>query len=270
MSKVSTHILVGGIVQRMDSTIRVNSIEQIGSTNKYIISTYCTKWLLIGRSYEIDGEQYLISEVVANESFTIELSDGQTAPDVESFTIPLPFFYYGTFKAINNEISRTPNSKDKIPFILLHEPSKDRNIRNAEDSRDRESDLELYIMQECNYKGWDNDEHYKYCIASAKNIEESFFQAARNTPYVGEFEESNSENHVRWGTIGFGGHEKKIFNDDLSGIKTDVTLPFLKQSECGYDYNPQTGSVDVVVNVDGVEYYNETITEDTTINIVYE
>lgn len=274
MAANPTYKLIELIVNAIDCRVYIDSITQVGATTSYTITTTNTKWLNVGRTFDIGGEFYLVTDITPNTSFIITVDTGQSVPTASYFTLPLPDYRHGTLTAINNErtndVSGGTTYTDITPFIYFNEPSIDTKFKSELDARDRESDCEIYFMTEANFRDWSNEQHYYYAINGMENLIQAFIQAAENSSHVGELEDYNAESHVKWGVVTANGHSKNFFNENLSGKKLDITIPFLKT---GCDFNaytpPSTGEVDLIINFNGTEYYNETITEDTTINIVY-
>ena len=271
MAKAETYKLLELIKDNIDCTLYIDSIEQIGATEYYLIYTHNTRWIGLNKSYTIGSDSYEVTEIVPNTSFTIRVLSTQTAPTVTEFQVTAPSFYYGTFNMTAGERAKLPNDTRNNDFIYFNEPSTDVYSDDALSIIDRESNCMLFFMHETNFAKWKTEEHYKYAIAAAGNLKDAFILAAKNTKFVGEINKThNSENHVKWGVIGSQGHTKVIFNEQLSGKMVNITIPFLKQ-DCDFNaYNPpSTGEIDLVINFNGTEYYNETITDNTTINIVY-
>jgi len=275
-ARIETHTYLSRVNDAVDRTVYINSVTQVGATNIYTITTNNTKWIGVGeainRTVTIGGEDYLVKDVTANTSFKIEVATGQAVPTASSFLVGALYFYKGTYISTNNELTQETNSINKTPFLYFNEPSTDRNVNDELSSIDRFSECQLYAMMDANFEDWTNEQHYNYCIAAMSNYFKEFIIAAKNVSFINEFtDDSTSENHVKWGVYQDNkGHIKNIFNEKLSGKKLTITFPFAKQYGCVDDYVPPTsGEIDLVINFNETEYYNQTITEDTTINIVY-
>lgn len=275
-ARIETHTYLSRINDAVDRNVYINSITQIGVTNIYTITTNNTKWIGVGeavnRTVTIGGINYLVKDIVANISFNIEVATGQIVPSAASFLISPLYFYKGTYIATNNELTQVPNSINKTPFLYFSEPSTDRNVNDELSSIDRFSECQLYAMMDANFEDWTNEQHYNYCISAMSNYFKEFIIAAKNVSFINDFtDDSSSENHVKWGVYQDNkGHTRNIFNENLSGKKLTITFPFAKQYGCEDNYvAPSSGSIDLVINFNNAEYFNQTITEDTTINIVY-
>lgn len=270
MASLSTYKLIEMIVNAIDNTISLTSISLL-SGSRYIITTSSTKWLNVQRNYTIGGDSYKVVDIDPNTSFTIELTDGQSAPVATSMTIPLPFFYHGTIMFMNQERTQILNSENKTPFIYFNEPSNDTTYSSELDARDRDSDCDLYFMTDADHENWTNEKHYFFAVAGMENLIKSFIQAAKNVSFVGELDNFGSESHVKWGTFVEKGHLKSIFNENLSGKKLQITIPFLKM-DCDFEYTPPTGGTANVENSDqsytaSVDAGDTLVLPDTTIEV---
>lgn len=272
MATAATHKLIERIVNAIDGTITILSVT-LDSGSDYICEVDGnTKWLGINRTYTIGADDYQIVDIIPNVQFTIRLTQGQTPPSAGTFTIDAPFFYHGSFVFHAEERSKVLNATDKTPFVFLNEQdTNDSYYPDELDARDRDSDCDLYFMTEANHTNWTNEQHYLLVIAGMENLIKSFIQAAKNISICGELANFGTQNRVKFGVYSQNGQTKQLFQEHLSGKRLNITIPFLKQA-CDFDvYTPpvQAGSIDLVINFNGTEYYNQTITEDTTINIVY-
>lgn len=265
MSSASTYKLIELIVNNIDGTINFDSIALV-SGNDYKITTSSTKWLNVGRTYNIGGVNYLVIDINPNTDFTIQLTGTQVAPTAVSMTLPIPFFYHGTFMFTTQERSQELLSANKTPFIYFNEPSTDTTYSSELDARDRDSDCDLYFMHEANFEDWTNEKHYFYAINAMENLIKSFIQSAKNQSFVGELENYGSESHVKWGVVNQNGHVRNLFNENLSGKKLQITIPFLKMP-CDFDaYNqPQTGGGTAVVENSDASYTASVDAGDTLI-----
>jgi len=251
MSKADTYKLIELIVNQIDGTINFDSIAFVSGTN-YLITTDSTKWLNVGRTYDIGGVNYLVVDINPDTNFTIQLTGVQVAPTASSMVVPLPFFYHGTFSFTNQERTQELLSTNKTPFIYFNEPSTDTTYSSELDARDRDSDCDIYFMHEANFEDWTNEKHYFFAINAMKNLIQAFIQSAKNQSFVGELDNYGSESHVKWGVVNQNGHVRNLFNENLSGKKLQITIPFLKMP-CDFDaYNPpSSGGAAIVENSDG-------------------
>jgi hypothetical protein len=263
MSHSATHKLIELIVNAIDRTITIDSITQVGSTSVYTITTSNTKWLNVNRAYTIGADDYLVTDITPNTSFQVTLTQGQGAPNAGTITLPALDYRHGTLIAVNNERTQQQDIATYptiVPFIYFNEPSNDTTYSSELDARDRDSDCEIYFMQEADHENWTNEKHYYYAVTGMENLIRSFITAAKNLSFVGELENYGSESHVKWGVVNQNGHVRNLFNEKLSGKKLNITLPFLKM-DCSFDaYTPpSSGGASGTINV-----YIDSVLQSTT------
>ena len=263
--RVETFTLIQQIIDSMDCSIAITSIDVNGAF--VTLNTRNTKWISYNYVITINSVNYNVYSVTPNVSFTINTLDSINETSV---LLNKPFFFHGTFSTQSAEMTMIDN-ENKFPFIYLNEPSNDVFYNSIEDARDRDSTCDLYFMTEANHPDWTNEQQHTFAITAMNNMFTAFIQPLPYLSFIGEFETFNAETHVKWGVITTQGHSVKIFNDDLSGKKLNITIPFLKTDcDSATPYvSPTYGDLDLIINFNGTEYYNESISEDTTINIVY-
>jgi hypothetical protein len=176
-----------------------------------------------GMLLNIDGSQYPIVSVIDNASITVE----GVIVNPQVYSVPNPFYFHGTPIMTNaNHISGAKGS-DKLPMVYLYEIL--REVDQPEDSRIvREADLRLFFLDEANLNEWTTDDHYSRRIKGLNNLVDQFIESAiqytccfylYETPFT-------RVNHANWGVyLDNKGHERKIFDDDLSGVELRFTLP---------------------------------------------
>ncbi len=213
---------IEGILNSLDFTIEIESFTQgDGETILDVCKTYHarTKSLIT-----IGGQEYNIKSVVNNTTIIIE---GEPVNPTEG-TLKTPNYFYGTATAVNNELSNM--DKDlKFPMLYCYEiiPEK---FYNAPDSAiDREAEIRLYFLDNANFQDWTTKEHYNFVIKGMKNFQKHMIEKFNSCPKIGDFEDFNTINHVKFGVwTDRKGHTSRIFNEKMSGVELLVTLPLLK------------------------------------------
>ena len=252
--KIETYTHLSRINDAVDCTIYIESVTQIGATNVYRITTFNTKWVSLKRNVTISGETYLVNDIVANTSIDIVVETGQPVPSTSTFTIAPMYFHKGTFNFISAELTSVDDA-DKSPMLIFRDPSTDRVVTDALKSIDRYSDCELLVLLRANFEDWTKEQHYNYAIVAAGNYFDQFIIAAKNYEHLSELtEEYTSENHVKFGVFNDSkGHTHNLMNDNLSGKRHSITLPFMKVTGCVDPYIPPSdGSGTINVYLDSV------------------
>ena len=247
--KIETYTHLSRINDAVDCTIYIESVTQIGATNVYRIATFNTKWVSLKRNVTISGETYLVNDIVANTSIDIVVETGQPVPSTSTFTIAPMYFHKGTFNFISAELTSVDDA-DKSPMLIFRDPSTDRVVTDALKSIDRYSDCELLVLLRANFEDWTKEQHYNYAIVAAGNYFDQFIIAAKNYEHLSELtEEYTSENHVKFGIFNDSkGHTHNLMNDNLSGKRHSITLPFMKVFGC-VDAYVKPGNTGGTINV---------------------
>ena len=222
---MTTHEHIQAIINTIDGTIKVTSVDVI-SSGVYRMNTSKTLWATIGNLLGA----YKITDVVENVSITVKSS---VALNAGSYTLRLPFFYYGTFLDTNKELIKKKNANDKLPFIYLHLNAPE-VYASEMDLVDYESDCAIYFMANCDPKDWLTGDHYTNAIKPMKSAVRQFMialsnYAQANAAYNITFVEND---FVNFGDVIEKGIERKIFSDNISGVELLIKIPFNKCLVC--------------------------------------
>jgi hypothetical protein len=145
-----------------------------------------------------------------------------------------PFYFHGTPVATGNELTLMTDVTKKTPLIYLLEVIFDRFDEDAENSLDRESDVNLFFLDEANFKDWDTDQHYSGAIKPMANLAHMFKEHLKYYVGVGVIEESTMTYHAKFGLslVTNSGHTKNLFPENFSGVQLRIKIPFLKSLTC--------------------------------------
>ncbi len=170
----------------------------------------------------VDGTDYEIFSVVNNASITVV----GVLPTASSYKVPNPFYFHGTPMMTNAHINGARENQ-KVPMIYLYEILRERDKR--ENSRIvRESDLRLFFLDSADFDDWETDDHYSQRLLGLNNLVDEFITAARAYQCCFYLYETDFTriNHVKWGVWkDNAGHEKRLFDDELTGVEVSFTLP---------------------------------------------
>jgi hypothetical protein len=200
--------------------------------DSYTLTTCNTLWLTTGSVFTTDATEFTVTDLVPNESITFT---GAIEPVTLDFDISEPFFWWGKMKSVNTELSMLTNASDKLPMIYLHQVNKERWNDDPEISLGMQSDVDLYFMCEADFKNFTIVDHETYCIIPMRNLVFAFIEALKN--YSENIETMLYEYDVtdlpEWGSYADPyGNQKKYFNDDVSGCKLEINIPFSKENCC--------------------------------------
>ena len=213
--------ILDDFIKSLDLSGSVTGFSDDGTnTTLEVRSTYHARR---GMFLNVDGDDYRILAVVNNTSIEVE----GLIPNPLAYRAPNPFYFHGTPMMTNaNHISGAKDA-DKTPMIYLYEILRERDMsRNSRVSR--ESDLRLFFLDNADFDTWDTDDHYSKRLVGLNNLVDAFEVAAEAyTCCFYLFETSFTRiNHVNWGIWrDNSGHEKRIFDDNLTGVELSFTLP---------------------------------------------
>jgi len=192
---------------------------------------YARKGLII----KIDGKDYTILSVdYVNSTITLK---GLIAPIPHVMIAKLQplFYFHGTPLAVNSELSAIPFTSKKTPMLYVYEIIREDYDLDILSSIEKRSDVKMVFLDDSSEQ-ITTDEHYQFVITPLANLVDKFiFELKRDKRNLAIKELANYKriNHVRFGTYTDGkGHEKRIFQDQLTGIEVSLTLPFIKKFEC--------------------------------------
>lgn len=173
---------------------------------------------------DIDGNSHeiLISDQ-ANNQITVA-SDLSTAQLV---TFPGLHYFHGTVYATNNHIVNKKRDT-KVPMAYLHEIIREKDRGKMGSSV--EAPLRMFFLDQSNLADWNTNDHYSKVITGMKKVVTAFKDHLFDQPEVIDTDVEYTEvNHANFGIFrDMKGHEKRIFDDNLSGIELNFTIVIKK------------------------------------------
>lgn len=229
MASTNVVNLIGTIIDSFRDTYAITSITHVGTT--YTINTADTKRLAVGSYVSISGNNYEVLTLIANTSFTISSAINVIGTSWKALA---PYYFYGTPIIISNTLDKYKNYKQKFPVIVLFETMP--AIVNDEDTSniERVVSLEMYFMDEANFKDWSHDEFYTYVINVLQTYVDDFISKLKSNKQIGELDRHNETPYSKWNLVRLD-TGKNVFNAELSGIKLEIDLPILKTLDCESD-----------------------------------
>lgn len=234
ITRTETCDLLKPILESISNLFTITNVtENIAATagldGTYTIFGCKTLWASVGHCVTIDSIQYKIIDLQSNEWIKVT---GASIPTSNAFELYNPFYFYGTVLQTSAELKETGNTWDKFPMCYLQEITHEKFNRDILESKDRDSDCDIFFMVDGNPEDWITKDHHRYAIAPMRNLAYEFIQALYNANNVQNFTEYDIYNHAKWGVYVQGkGAVSKYFMDDLSGVHLKITIPFLKQDE---------------------------------------
>ena len=229
MASTNVVNLIGTIIDSFRDTYSITSITHVGTI--YTINTADTKRLEVGSYVYISGNNYEVLTLIANTSFTINSTINVIGTSWKALA---PYYFYGTPIMISNTLDKFKNYKQKFPVIVLFETMP--AIVNDDETQilERTVSLEMYFMNEANFKDWSHDEYYTYVINVIQTYVDDFIEKLRNHSQIGKLTNHSETPYSKWNLTRLD-TGKNVFNAELSGIKLEIDLPILKTLTCESD-----------------------------------
>jgi hypothetical protein len=235
MSKDITEI-IADLVSLL--TFEFNAKSSTPDGLNFVLETCNTYWLRPCKSViiKIGGIDYLykIEALTIDESITLAPVGHTQDPGIgDIFTIPAPLFRHGTAKAINEELTQI-KQKNKAPFIWLFEVIEENYIGDNKDPLERETPIRLYFFDEADPNNMLTENHYTEVIRPLRNLVFSFINKIVSNPGLFDHKTDNKLLYLPdWGEFNsVKGFEKKILDENWSGIELKKALKIFKKTNC--------------------------------------
>lgn len=142
---------------------------------------------------------------------------------------------HGTIMDGNIQLTSIKPEEEKYPLIFQHEITRETFFNDKRNKLERESEVDLFFLTTADFQKWDIDDHNKFAIKPMRELALKFIDELKTSNGIGEFEDYEILDHVRFGTYSTEkGHETRVFNDKLSGVQLKIKIPFLKTCGCNH------------------------------------
>jgi len=223
------HDIMKLAITNMKKTVCISDNNKIGA-GEYKLFTCDTMWLSVGDKITVSTDTWIVTELSINEYIIVT---GVNLSIPECIDLTLPFYFHGTVMATNSELNMIKFSSNKFPMIYCLEVFREVFNGSVEDAIERESSLRLFFLTENNFENWITEDHYINVINPIRAMLDSFINGINNGIGFGKIDTYTTVNHVNFGTFAQdNGHLKNLFDDNLSGIELEVTIPVLKDLDC--------------------------------------
>jgi hypothetical protein len=179
---------------------------------------------------DVDGTGYKVLSV--NYSTKTIIVQGVIVSPVK-VTVPTPFFFHGTPKAVNHQLSGLSDSQ-KVPMIYLYEVIEE-ELPEVGSLYYSTPSLWLHFLDVDNREDWNTDDRYSNII-EPQIILTDYFISKLNTFSKFDGDERSKINRKTfpiWGEyVNYKGAENSIFNEYLGGVSLRFSLPFYKDCNC--------------------------------------
>jgi len=216
-------------INDLDLSLPVLDISNDGTNTTITLSNiyHARKGII----YDIDGTDYMVISINrANNTVIV----GGVIPSAVTATIQTPFFDHDTPYGENNKLGQIPNAADKLPLIYLLEILRETRFNTPDAIVDTEADIRLFFLDQANVSDWMVQDYYTNVIEGQRNLLEYFIDQLKLSGLIGEYTQDTIYNWKRFGVYQTSaGSTNSLFDEELSGVEWRVSLPILKNLNCG-------------------------------------
>ena len=197
-----------------------------GHTDILVSNTY---HLRKGMPVLIDDVGYKITDVQQDSVITV-LGE---IDKPKKYRAPSLVYFHGTPVMTNNHIAEATEAQ-KTPMVYLYEILREK-FHGPNSGLDRTSSIRLFFLDSANFEDWETEDHYTNRLYGLNSLVEFFREQA--VKYECKFHLFDVSfdviNHTRFGVFtSMKGHEKRIFDEDLTGVELSFELPIKKCLNC--------------------------------------
>ena len=220
--------IIKGIIAQIDLNLPVKSTDGV------TVEMCDTLHIVVGKIIEDGlGNKYRVTELVVNESITVEPIDGAPAFGGSIVVAPSITFLHGSPMSTNNEyLQLLPReSLDKTPFIWLLESYEYENgARDASIIANYSARLFFHALF---YRDWDNSDHNDQAIKPMENLVKAFREVIDKDFSFKSLDTFRSRVRPRFGVeVANKGNEDKIIDETLSGVEVNMNIELYDLSIC--------------------------------------
>ena len=215
--------IVKGIVAQIDLNLTVLSIT--GDTVFLCSTLHFTPGSTV---LDESGDPHTVTEIMDNayvKTDPVFTGDVLTAPSITVL--------HGSPASTNNEyLGLEQVSRDKLPLIWLLE-SYDYEEMPLDSSILAKFEARMFFMDLTYEELWINDEHNDLAIKPMENLQVAFRNVIENNYSFKRLQSYRVKVRPRFGVdVTDRGSDKKIINEDLSGVEVNMTIELYDLSIC--------------------------------------
>jgi len=224
--------IVEEMVENLNHTFVITSNTNLGG-GKHKLFTDNTYYLRNAKGVSIGGLDYTVKIVDFNKSINVEPVGHASAISVDSFELPAPKFFHGTIKSAEREVLATMESTPSgYPIAYLFEEIVENLDNNVLALVKKNVPIELFFLDIFDPTAKSlNPDLLQNTIKPQSNVTEKFIDRllTRKVKGIGKLTGTTTSTNVpRFAITNREGEESKIFNENLGGIRVQMTLPVLK------------------------------------------
>lgn len=222
--------IVGDLVAKLGFTIIITSNTDNGQ-GKHQLFMDNTYYLTVTKIIEIDGSDYRVTAVDFNKSINVESIGTPVTITVTTFDLPAPLFFHGTIVSTEREVLATSESKpSSYPIVYLLEEISEEFENRKSMLLERKSSITLFFLTMYDPETTSlNPDLLQDILKPISNLDEQFMDVLRKEPGIEQLEGTRRRTNIpRFAITSRKGEEEKIFNENLSGVRLEITLPIKK------------------------------------------
>lgn len=216
-------------VNLIPNKFKIQSITDNGD-NTSTLYTCNTAWSLINHSLTIDNISYTILEVDRDVSIKIE-----GVPTVLEFTLDIPFFAYGTPRAVNTERQYIrENGTTVTPMIYLFASIEENVNHDPTSNTDKTINFLISFLNDYQENQF-TDDIIDYSVKAMRKLSDAFINTMKSQIMEVKAEtltQRTTEYPKYAQTFTKSGGTNNIFSENLSGVENNLTISLKKQNNC--------------------------------------
>ena len=228
--------LIQKLIDSIDKTLLVASASDNGdSTFSFVFAE--VKWLRVFKVFTAqNGATFRVVEIVFDSAtgYTVKakLLTGSFDAATVSVLIPAPFYWHGSVRMINGEVSKIKRSIDKTPMFYL------RSLDEIDYNNDKTSrflysvPIELFVLDEANYKDWISDDYESEIIKPLETLVDAFVHQLKKQDQIFDAQPYQKRPIIKFAKEDDNGNVSKYFTDDLSGWRFRTLLQVINPLNC--------------------------------------
>ena len=233
---MSTKELIKALINSIDTTVKVLSAVDNGDQT-YSFTLDGILWLRVGKvlSYG-NGDAYKVISITGDSEagFVVvcRLISGTFSPSYTSLNVPTPYYFHGSVRMINSEVSKIRKSSDKVPMFYLRTLDEATYPNEKTDRFLYNAPIELFVLDEANYKDWISNDYESEIISPLRSLLDAFIDALVKNEQAIEREPYQVRPIIKFAREDDNGNVSKYFTDDLSGWRFRTNLNVKKPLDC--------------------------------------
>lgn len=214
------------------------SFELVGSGDwvdnldgTYTIELCKTYWLDTQKAIIVDSIEFEVVSVLNDVSITVK---GDSTPASNTFNVDAPHFYSGTIKQTNLELSQDDKDVEaRTPMAYLFRDIED-TFLSLDSFLERETPIRLFFLDDENFADFSSRSNSVELLEPMRQMAYYFVEEIlKKSKLLGRIDDDYSvRDYSKFGTEDSNGYINNIFNDQLSGVELNITLPIKRDESC--------------------------------------